>query len=388
MKTSAVAIVGTLLIVAVSNMGCAGTPAAAPSPSPAPSALAPSFVPPAPQPAVEAQIQGPRGLAFDSHGSLYVSECAWTYAAIEKIDPNGVMTRFAGTGTPGFSGDGGPATSAQLYCPAGIAVGPDGSVYFADHVNNRIRRVDATGVITTYAGSGPAGLGMGSFAGDGGPATEAALQEPWGVAFDQSGTLFIADRDNARVRQVDPDGVITTVAGHGAHGSGGDGGPATEAEICPPIGVAIDPSGNLVLPDACTSAIRIVDGNGIITTFANTHGADADTGSEGNAIFGSDGTMFVQSGARVFKVDSAGVATPIAGNGEVGVPADGSSALDSPLPLEIWGLAMDDRGGIYIADGATSVWRFDIDGIQRFAGRMAATPSPRPTAKLTPSPFG
>src|SRR3954451_2942193 len=134
--------------------------------------------------ALDARFQGPHGLALDDFGNLYVTECEWTWAVIDKVDPNGIVTRFAGTGSPGFAGDGGPATDAQLYCPAGIAVGPDGAIYFADHLNNRIRRVDANGVISTFAGSGPAGLGRGSFSGDGGPATLATLQEPWGVAFD------------------------------------------------------------------------------------------------------------------------------------------------------------------------------------------------------------
>jgi sugar lactone lactonase YvrE len=310
-------------------------------------------------------------LAFDLDGNLYVSECSWTFAAIERIDPDGTVTRFAGTSVPGFSGDGGPATSAQLYCPAGLAVGHDGSVYFADHVNNRVRRVDAAGTITTFAGSGPPGLGMGSFSGDGGPASQATLQEPWGVALDQAGRLYIADRDNARVRRVDLSGVITTVAGTGAHGSAGDGAPATQAQMCPPIGVAIDPAGNLVIPDACTTAIRMVDGNGIITTIAKTDSSDWDTGSEGNAIFDSNGSMFVQAGLKIFNIDSAGVVKLVAGNGSDGVPIDGSSAIDAPLPLEIWGLALDAAGNLYVADGATSVFRIDDQGIiTRFAGRQ------------------
>lgn len=297
----------------------------------------------------------------------------WTYAAIERIDPDGVMTRFAGTGTPGFSGDGGPAISAQLYCPAGVAVGPDGAVYFADHVNNRVRRVDAAGTISTFAGSGPAGLGMGSFTGDGGPATAATLREPWGVAFDQTGRLYIADRDNVRVRRVEQDGTITTVAGNGTPGSTGDGAPATQAAICRPIGVSINPAGNLVIPDACTTAIRMVDGSGNITTIAQTDSPDPmqDFGSEGNAVFDSNGLMYVQAGRKIFSIDSSGLITTVAGNGSPGVPVDGTAAVDAPLPLEIWGLAVDDAGSLYLADGATSVYVIDDQGIiTRFAGRL------------------
>jgi sugar lactone lactonase YvrE len=120
------------------------------------------------------------------------------------------LVPFAGTGRLAFSGDGGQARSADIQCPAGMAFGPDGALYFADHANNRVRRIAKDGIITTVAGRGPAGVNQGSFAGDGGPAIDARLQEPWGVAFDPDGNLFIADRDNDRVRKVDANGVITT----------------------------------------------------------------------------------------------------------------------------------------------------------------------------------
>jgi sugar lactone lactonase YvrE len=325
-----------------------------------------------------------------------VSECQWTFAAVEKIAPNGVVTRFAGTGRPGFSGDGGAATSAQLYCPAGIAVGPDGAVYFADHVNNRVRRVDAAGVITTFAGSGPAGLNQGTFSGDGGPATEATLQEPWGVAFDQTGRLYIADRDNARVRRVDLDGVISTVAGSGMRGSGGDGSPAIEAEICPPVGIAIDPTGNLVVLEPCTNKVRRVGPDGVITTIIGT-GTDgfsgdggpaalADIGSPDNAIFDSSGAMFLLSSGRIRHIDTDGVITTIAGIGKAMAPTEGSAALQSALGIEAWGLAFDADENLYVADGGDGVFRINEDGvIKRFAGRP---PAPQPTAKPTPSPSG
>ena len=310
-------------------------------------------------------------MAFDTLGNLYVTQCQWTFAAIDRIDPNGTKVRFAGTGVPGFSGDGGPAIAAQLYCPTGVAVGPDGALYFADHVNNRIRRIDAAGIITTFAGSGPAGLNLGSFSGDGGPATSATLQEPWGVAFDKAGRLYIADRDNGRVRMVETNGDITTVAGTGIFGSTGDGGPATQAKICPPVGVAINPAGNVIVPDACATTIRMVDGNGTITTIAETDSADVsrDIGSEGNAIFDANGSMLIQAGPKILRIDPSGVITTVAGNGNLGVPIDGTAAVGAPLPVEIWGLAVDAAGNLYVADGATSVYRIDKQGIiTRFAG--------------------
>jgi hypothetical protein len=367
--------VASALLVA----SCAG---AAPSSTPQPSvsSVSPgaltSTSPSAPAPsgatARDAVLHGPRGLAFDANGDLYVAECEWTWASIEKIDPSGLVTRFAGTGEPGFTGDGGAAVSADLHCAAGIALGPDGAVYFADHLNNRIRRVDSAGVITTIAGSGPAGLDLGSFSGDGGPATQATLQEPWGLAFDGAGRLYVADRDNVRVRTIDTDGNIATLVG-GVSGSAGDGGPAANAQICPPVGIAINAAGSLILPDACTTGIRIVDAKGVIKTIAQTHSRDTppDPGSEGNVVFDSTGAMFVQAGPRIFRVDSGRVVTAVAGNGSIGTPSDGSLAVNVPLPVEIWGLAFDRAGNLYVADGANSIWRIDRSGvITRFAGKL------------------
>ncbi len=152
--------------------------------SPTASPVAPA----SPIPALDATLAGPIGIVVDKAGNVYVSECDWTYAAIVRIDPKGMLTTFAGTTVPGFTGDGGPATAAQLYCPIGLAFDADGALVFADHVNNRIRRVDTAGIITTIVGNGgPAGLDMGSFKGDGGPATGATLQEPYGVAVDGAG---------------------------------------------------------------------------------------------------------------------------------------------------------------------------------------------------------
>ena len=203
---------------------------------------APSTVPPtlaatasaAPIAAVGTALNGPIGLAFDAAGNLYVSEC-WPYAAILRIDPTGTITTFAGTGSPGFAGDGGPAAKAQLYCPLGMAAASDGSLYVADHANNRIRRIDATGIISTVVGSGPVGVDHGSFSGDGGLATAATLQEPYDVALDSSGDLFISDRDNNRIRKVDPSEIISTIAGDGLGGQVSDGGLGTETSLDFPL---------------------------------------------------------------------------------------------------------------------------------------------------------
>ena len=173
-------------------------------------------------PAVAAQLREPEGVAVDGAGNLYIS----TSSRIRKVDTAGVITTVAGDGTWGSGGDGGAAVAAQLGFPAGVALDGAGNLYIADWLNHRIRKVDSAGTITTVAGDGTEGSG-----GDGGPATAAQLNLPEGVAVDGAGNLYIADSSNNRIRKVDTAGVITTVAGDGTEGSGGDGGPATAAQL-------------------------------------------------------------------------------------------------------------------------------------------------------------
>src|SRR5208283_3417442 len=183
----------------------------------------------------------------------------------------GVITTLAGNGTAGYSGDGGPATAAELDYPAGVAVDASGNLYIADTNNQRVREVNnSTGMITTVAGSGNFALG------DGGPATAAFLNNPMGVAVDASGNLYIADTRNERIREVKlSTGVITTVAGNGTYGYSGDNGPATAAELEGPQGVVVDASGNLYIADLFSNVIREVNpGTGVITTVAGARTPD------------------------------------------------------------------------------------------------------------------
>jgi sugar lactone lactonase YvrE len=202
-------------------------------------------------PATEAVLAGPYGLAVDSVGNLYIADPGTD--RIRKVS-NGLMTTAVGSGTVGFSGDGGPATSAELNAPMSVAVDLGGDVYFADFNNNRIRKV-SSGVITTLAGSGPAGPNLGGFSGDGGLATSAKLNFPEGVAVDSAGNLYIAD--NNRIRKVS-NGVITTVAGDGTEGFSGDGGLATSAELNGPTGVAVDSGGSVYFADFNNNRIRLL----------------------------------------------------------------------------------------------------------------------------------
>ena len=171
----------------------------------------------------------------------------------------------------GFSGDGGPATAARLSNPHGIDVGPDGSILIADTDNNRVRLVDPSGTITTVAGSGPTGSGTGGYGGDGGPATSARLRRPFGVAWMPGGGFLIADSGNAVIRRVWPNGTITTVAGiPRTPGFSGDGGPATAATMRGPSGVAVKPNGAYAIADDGNERVRWVSAGGIISTLAGT----------------------------------------------------------------------------------------------------------------------
>ena len=196
--------------------------------------------------------RSPAAAALDTEGALYI--VCQDDNSVVKVDADGSATTVAGTGLPGFAGDGGPAAEAELSLPYGIAIGPDGSVYVGDSGNNRIRKIDSEGVITTVAGTGTAG-----YSGDGGPAVDAELAFAGGAAglvVDAEGNLFIADHQNERIRRVGIDGMITTVAGTGTAGYSGDDGPATEAMLDSPIALAVDADGNLYIADAGNYRVR------------------------------------------------------------------------------------------------------------------------------------
>jgi sugar lactone lactonase YvrE len=196
----------------------------------------------------------------DQEGNLYISD--ENNLRIRKVDEDGIITTIAGTGEEGYSGDGGPATSAKLRDTGGIAFDARGNLYLADYT--RVRKIDPSGTITTVAGTGRAG-----FSGDGGPATEAKLTA-YDVALDAAGNIYITDPDNQRIRKVDKEGIITTIAGSGKKGYSGDGGPATEAALKDPWGIAVDGEKNVFFTDHHNRVVRKVGPSGTITTVAGT----------------------------------------------------------------------------------------------------------------------
>jgi len=226
-------------------------------------------------PATSARFSSPNGVAIDARGSLYIADLY--NDRIRKVGTDGVITTFAGKLGGTFAGDGGPATEAGLFDPAGVAVDEKGNIYIADMDNNRVRKVDTTGKITTVAGNGNFG-----YTGDNGAATQTALSSPAAVAVDATGNIYIADLFNSRIRKVNAQGIITTFAGTGVDGYAGDNGPAIEARIDTPEGVSVDRAGNVYIADSASAVVRRVDTAGVITTFAGT-GVDGYSGDGGQA---------------------------------------------------------------------------------------------------------
>ncbi len=215
--------------------------------------------------ATAAQLNSNWGVAADHYGNVYIAD--QNNSLIRKVNAAGVMTTIAGTGTAGFSGDNGPALHARLGHPLGIAVDGMGNVYIGDADNYRVRRIDTAGIITTIAGTGTRG-----YSGNGGPATAAKLEFMWGLATDQAGYVYIADGSNNRIRRADPapGGLIVTVAGDGDPGAAGDGGNATDAQLNSPTGVFVNGSGEIFIADCVNNRIRKVSAGGIISTVAGT----------------------------------------------------------------------------------------------------------------------
>ncbi|WP_162616221.1 S-layer homology domain-containing protein [Paenibacillus lutimineralis] len=304
--------------------------------------------------AASAELNNPSGVAVDSTGNLYIADSS--NHRVRKVDVSGKISTIAGTGTGGYSGDGGPATSAQLNNPYRLTLDSVGNLYIVDYSNDCIRKVDVSGNISTVAG----GRGNG-YSGDGGPATSAKLSYPDGVAVDSSGNLYIADKGNHRIRKVDTSGTISTVAGTGVRGYSGDGGDAASAQLNSPLGVAVDSSGNLYISDTFNHRVRKVDATGKISTLAGTDGPGywGDGVPAASAIFNQPigiavdrgGNVYIadRSNSRIRKVDTSGNISTIAGTGRYNYSGDGVPAASADLNCP-YGIAVDSSGNVYIAD--------------------------------------
>jgi sugar lactone lactonase YvrE len=361
-------------------------------------------------PATSASLGSTDGIAVDSSGNLFLSDI--TNHRVRKVTPAGTITTIAGTGANGFTGDGGPATLAQLGQPMGLAVDPTGNLYLADYWDHAIRKVSTNGTITTLAGGPSGGTSIfggtfGGFGGDGGPASAALLRGPNAVAYDSTGRLYISDAGNYRVREITPDGLIQTdagdgdgtgingfnprfltgdasgnlyvagigrnyvykidpnghqtiFAGNGTFNFGGDGFPAVQAALAGPGDLATDKDGNVYISDSGNNRIRKVNTNGIITTIAG-NGKNGFSGDGGPAMSASmsfpgalavddSGTLYFSDGnnARIRKVTPDGIITTVAGNGAVAFSGDGAATAVS---VTASGLLIDKSGTIFFSDG-------------------------------------
>jgi sugar lactone lactonase YvrE len=343
--------------------------------------------------ATSSMLNRPLYVAVDALGNIYINDASNNRIRM-VTKSSGVITTVAGDGTQEYKGDGGLATSAGLHYPAGIAVDSSGNLYIADAIIDRVRMVTkSTGIITTVAGDGT----QGGYKGDGGLATSAGLFYPAGIAVDSSGNLYIADTYNHRIRLVTQStGIITTVAGNGTRGYRGDGGLATAAGLDTTYGVAVDASGNLYIADALSFRIRMVTkSTGIITTVAGD-GSQVYSGDGGLATAAGvyyPNCVAVDASGNIYFADtpkhrirmvtkSTGIITTVAGDGTQGYKGDGGLATSAGL-YNPYGVAVDASGNLYIADPFNNRIR-----MVSFNGLPPVTPPPTlpPTTPPTTAP--
>ena len=325
-------------------------------------------------PASEILLQDPMGIDVDRGGNIYVSDRG---RLIWKIAPDGTATVVGGTGQGGLPPDGALALEADLGRPQGLCLDAEGRIYFADSRNDLVLRIEADGTLTRIAGTGERG-----FSGDGGPATDAALNVPFDVRVDGEGSVFITDFGNHRIRKVTPDGRIHTVAGTGEAGYSGDGGRAEAAKLDGPYGSLPTPDGGLLIADSGNNAVRRVDAEGIITTIAGTgeRGFSGDDGPASAARLDSPQSLYLGPGGRIYVndehnhairvIDPDGTISLVVGTGQPGLAADGVPGEGAPLndPED---LALGPDGSLFITDADNArVIVIDTEGrLRHIAGR-------------------
>ncbi len=307
--------------------------------------------------AADGVLNSPFDVAVDAAGYVYVADRG--NHRIRRIGPDGTIETFAGTGVAGYGGDGGPGRrpgGALLNGPIGVAVDAAGYVYIADHANHRIRRIATDGTIDTFAGIGVAG-----YSGDGGPATEARLNHPMSVAVDSAGNVYVADSENHSIRRIGLGGTIETVAGTGVAGDGGDGGPATAARLNFPFGVAVDANGQVYVADTVNHRVRRIGTDGTIETVAGTGeaGYAGDDGEATAAQLDQPAGLAVDAAGNVYVADwgnhrvrwlgTGGTIGTFAGTGDSGFGGDGGPAAEARL-FNPSSVTVDPAGQVYIAD--------------------------------------
>lgn len=319
-------------------------------------------------PATQALLNGPQGIAVDSAGDIFISDTGNN--RVRKVDTNGIITTLAGNGQAGYSGDRGPSVTASLNFPDSIGVDLNGDIIIGDSNNFRLRQVGADGTIRTIVGNGSL------YCGSGVPAVTAGIEGPHAVLADRQGDVLFSDDLNNRIREISPGGIITTIAGNGSYWFAGDGGPATQAGIGYPEGLAIDAPGNIYVVDNSNNRIRKIDTSGTITTIAGVGNSACSFGGDGGpatlaqlcypdsvAVDASGSVYFTDGGnARVRKVDPLGNISTVAGDGAQGYPGDGGMATQTPLGY-VAGVTVGADQTLYLADSdASRVLHVDAAG--------------------------
>jgi hypothetical protein len=327
--------------------------------------------------ATAAEINQAWDVCFDAAGNFCISD--FGNNVVRSINTSGIINTIAGNGSAGFFGDSGPATAAELTQAASVAFDGAGNYYIADWGNNRIRKVNSSGTISTFAGTG-----TGNFSGDGGPATAADINNPVGLVFDISGNLYIDDQNNQRIRIINTSGIINTFAGNGVGSFSGDGGPATAAELNEPIAIAIDLSGNIFIADFGNNRIRLVNTSGTVSTLAGNGGAGfmGDGGPataaelylpQGVAV-SAIGEVFISDNDnnRIRIINTSGVINTIAGNGTASYFGDGGPATAAEI-YSPSGITTDNSGNVYFVDRSNNRVR-EITGILTGTKTISSVP--------------
>lgn len=315
-------------------------------------------------PATSYSLAQPAGLCMDKSGDIY--EADYAESRIRRLDTHDTLFTYAGVGAPGYTGDGGPASVATFANPTGVAMDTAGNLYITEEYNHIVRKITrATGIVSTICGTGTAG-----YAGDGGPAITAQLNQPAGLCLDRTGNIYIADKNNNRIRKIDAlTGTIISYAGIGSAGYSGDGGPANTTKLAYPMSVCADSADNIYIADNANHRIRRVDATtGIITTVTGL-GGQAYTGDEGQAIYArisepnyvhmsKRGNLYISDyGNNVIRVITPdGIIHTVAGSGLFGYSGDGGPALSATFQRPS-GICTDNQENLYIADGENSAIR-------------------------------
>ena len=343
-------------------------------------------------PASAAGIPDPIGAVFDQYGNYFFAD-AENSNRIRKIDTNGIITTIAGTGSGGFTGNGGPATNADLYWPTAVKIDRLGNLYICEGNNFVVRRINSsTGYIETFAGIG----GVNGFSGDNGLATNAKLYNPQDICFDQKGNLYIADGFNDRIRKVDTNNIITTFAGIGSAGMAGDGGAATAAQFSFPGSIVADQYGNIYF-STNENTIRKVDTNGIITRIAGT-GVPNYVGDNIPATaaqicpikigFDSLYQLYMADGfnKRVYMIDLSGILHLVAGNGVTGFSGDGGPATACEFNYPA-GITFDYCGNLYIPEPSNRrIRKITFDSSCHWSPTIVGNETDKHDFLITPNP--